>query len=410
MAAVRPAIRQCAILVGGLGTRLGALTASMPKPLMRCGDRPFLAWLMREMQRFGIEEFVLLAGHLSDEIEAAVAEIRARLPKPAKITISVEPVRAGTGGALFHARHLLDERFVLCNGDSVFSTNLARFLARAADGPAHQHWILLRGVDDLDRYGAVELGADGVTVSAMAARATPGRPGLINSGIYCLDRSVVERLGAQCSLEAEVLPALIAEGTLSGTVQEGYFRDIGLPGDLAAAGEELPRHLLRPAAFLDRDGVINVDHGWVGTRERFEWTSDVRAAVARLGDLGFHVFVVTNQSGIARGLYGEDDLQRLMGWMIGEIRAAGGTVDDWRYCPMHPEAVVEAYRGHSPRRKPGTGMIDELLAAWEIDPRRSLLFGDQPSDLAAGDAAGLHTTQVGPATLADLVASMSDPA
>src|SRR5580693_6734923 len=110
-------IRQCAVLAGGLGTRLGALTANAPKPLLPCGDRPFLGWLLREFVRFGVEEFVLLTGHLSEQVEARVQELSALLPRAVRIVVAREPVRAGTGGAVFHAREHLAERFLLCNGD-----------------------------------------------------------------------------------------------------------------------------------------------------------------------------------------------------------------------------------------------------------------------------------------------------
>src|SRR5277367_2389668 len=112
-------VRQCAVLVGGLGTRLGALTANTPKPLLPCGDRPFLAWLMREFIRFGVEEFVLLTGHLAEQVEALVQQLSALLPREVRLVISREPAPAGTGGALFHARERLAERFLLCNGDSL---------------------------------------------------------------------------------------------------------------------------------------------------------------------------------------------------------------------------------------------------------------------------------------------------
>ncbi|MBS1033965.1 HAD family hydrolase [Gluconobacter cerinus] len=183
----------------------------------------------------------------------------------------------------------------------------------------------------------------------------------------------------------------------------GYFRDIGLPDDLAAAGHELPAVLRRPAVFLDRDGVINRDLGWVGTRERFEWEPGVLDTISRITESGHHVFIVTNQSGVARGLYSEHDLQSLMGWVIGTVRVHGGTIDDWRYCPIHPEAVVERYRGTSPDRKPEPGMILDLLRRWELDPERCVMFGDQPSDMQAASAAGLEGVRVGPSGLADLI-------
>src|SRR5208337_1047352 len=125
-------IRQCAILVGGLGTRLGSLTAATPKPMLPIGDRPFLAWLMREFVRFGVDEFLLLTGYLSAQVEARVQALADRLPCRARIVIAEEPQRAGTGGAVFHARDKLADRFLLCNGDSLFDCNLARLLADAA--------------------------------------------------------------------------------------------------------------------------------------------------------------------------------------------------------------------------------------------------------------------------------------
>src|SRR5258708_38602425 len=99
-----PTVRQAAILAGGLGTRLGELTAAIPKPLLSCGDRPFLAWLLRELSRFGVEEVLLLTGHLADAVEAILPEIAVSLPKPLRITCNREERPAGTGGALFHAR------------------------------------------------------------------------------------------------------------------------------------------------------------------------------------------------------------------------------------------------------------------------------------------------------------------
>ena len=120
--------RQCAVLVGGMGTRLGSLTTATPKPLLDCGGRPFLAWVLRELSRFGIEEFILLTGHLSDQLQTFAAELPGLLPKPATVRLSLEPLPAGTGGALWNARNHLDERFLVVNGDSWCDTNLARFI------------------------------------------------------------------------------------------------------------------------------------------------------------------------------------------------------------------------------------------------------------------------------------------
>ncbi len=431
-------IRQCAILVGGLGTRLGALTAATPKPLLPIGDRPFLAWLMREFVRFGVDEFLLLTGYLSEQVQAQVQGMAALLPRAARIVISVEPERAGTGGAVFHARDRLADRFLLCNGDSLFDCNLARLLADAADdGPEVVGRIVLRRIEDASRYGVVELDGDRVVAfrarpQAPAAEASAprldtasldtaglgtaslgtagvGRPdvssaGVINAGIYLYDRRLLDALTAHCSLELDVMPRLAAQGALRGTLAEGYFRDIGIPQDLARAGEELPRLLHRRALFLDRDGVINVDHGYVASRERFEWMPGAREAIRAATDAGWHVFVATNQAGIARGRYTDAEMHSLHAWMTDEIRRAGGTVDDLRFSPFHPEAVVEAYRHAAhPWRKPAPGMLLDLIRAWQVDPAQAVMVGDQDSDLQAAAAAGVPALKFTGGNLLDVV-------
>ncbi|HBK04244.1 MAG TPA: haloacid dehalogenase [Acetobacteraceae bacterium] len=385
---MKATVTQCAVLVGGLGTRLGALTASTPKPILPCGDRPFLGWLLREFVRFGVTDFLLLTGHLSAEIEKAAADIQAALPRPARVTLSEEPIRAGTGGAVYHARDRLAERFLLCNGDSLFDCNLANLLADGVrDGPDVTGRIVLRRLEDASRYGVVDF-ADGV-VSAFRERPPAGTGGTINGGVYLFDRSLVDHLRPACSLEADVMPALAAAGRLRGTLGDGYFRDIGVPDDFARAQAEIPALLRRKALFLDRDGVINVDHGYVGSRDRFEWVDGALEAIRYATASGWHVFIVTNQSGVARGYYDEAAVHDLLDWIGDEARAAGGTIDDARYCPYHPDGTIETYRQRHPWRKPLPGMLLDLIEAWEINPARAVMVGDQESDMQAAAAAGV---------------------
>jgi D-glycero-D-manno-heptose 1,7-bisphosphate phosphatase len=381
-------ITQCAVLAGGLGTRLGALTEATPKPLLTRGGRPFLAWLLRELCRFGVSDFVLLTGHLSEAIERALPGIHAMMPRRVAISVSREPTRAGTGGAVFHARNRLNPRFLLCNGDSLFDANLADLLAAASDdAPEVVGRMMLRHLPDASRSGVVTLRDDIVT--SFQERPPPNTPGIINAGIYSFDRRLFDSLGPNCSLEAEILPALARRGALRGTVGEGYFRDIGVPGDFDRANDELLALRGRRALFLDRDGVINVDHGHVGSRDRFEWCPGALDAIRHATAAGWHVFVVTNQSGVARGYYDEPAVNDLLDWIGDEARRHGGTIDDTRYCPFHPDAASPAWRALSDWRKPGPGMLRDLIRAWELDPKRCVLIGDQAGDIEAAAAAGI---------------------
>jgi D-glycero-D-manno-heptose 1,7-bisphosphate phosphatase len=143
------------------------------------------------------------------------------------------------------------------------------------------------------------------------------------------------------------------------------------------------------ALFLDRDGVINVDRGYVCAREHFEFVQGIFELCRHAAALDYVVIVVTNQAGIGRGYYGEEEFLRLTQWMCEVFRDCGGPIARVYHCPYHPEHGIGIYRADSSLRKPHPGMILQAAADFDLDLEGSVLIGDKETDVLAGRAAGV---------------------
>ena len=146
---------------------------------------------------------------------------------------------------------------------------------------------------------------------------------------------------------------------------------------------------MRAAVFLDRDGVINVDHGFVHRIEDFEFVPRVHDALKIIREHGYLLILITNQAGVAYGMYTEDDVKILHDWMQRELDKEGLAFDGIYYCPHHPENGVNQYLCDCDCRKPKTGLIRKALADFDIDLKNSYMVGDRPSDIRTGINAGL---------------------
>ncbi len=147
---------------------------------------------------------------------------------------------------------------------------------------------------------------------------------------------------------------------------------------------------LKAAVILDRDGVLNIDHGYVGEIERLEWIPGAQRAVRRLNDAHLLVIVATNQSGVARGLFDLTAVEAVHARMRADLAVEGAHVDAFYVCPYLPDAqVAEFAHPDHPDRKPNPGMILKALSDWSIDPARALVIGDKERDLEAGRRAGV---------------------
>ena len=222
--------RTAAVLAGGFGTRLRPAVGDRPKALARVAERPFIAFLLDQLEAASIRETILLTGHrgaqVRDELGVHHGSMRLRYSREA------EPM--GTGGAVRLALPMIEgETLLVLNGDSFCDADLDAF-GRCHDPETCS--LLLAQVEDAGRFGQVHADEDG-TVHGFAEKGATDGPAWINAGVYLLPRSIVKMIPANraVSLEREVFPRLVREGQLRGYRQGGAFIDIGTPESYAMA-------------------------------------------------------------------------------------------------------------------------------------------------------------------------------
>jgi len=218
---------QAVILAGGEGTRLRPLTSRVPKPVVALVGRPFISYMLDWLVGHGVTEAILCCGFRAERVREVLGEQRhGRI----RLRYLEEPTPLGTAGALRYAEELLEERFVLCNGDVLCDFDLREQIAMHSRVGA-RGTLALAPVEDPSAYGLVRISSDGA-VREFVEKPTHADPGenLISAGIYVLERSVLELIapGRAVSIEHEVWPALVGGG-LYGYVARGYWLDIGSP-------------------------------------------------------------------------------------------------------------------------------------------------------------------------------------
>jgi D-glycero-D-manno-heptose 1,7-bisphosphate phosphatase len=142
--------------------------------------------------------------------------------------------------------------------------------------------------------------------------------------------------------------------------------------------------------FLDRDGVINEESGYLHRVEDVRFVPGIFSLCWTAKSLGYRIFIVTNQAGIGRGLYTEDEFQTLMAWMLGEFANQGVTIDAVYHSPFHPEHGIGEYKREHEDRKPGIGMLKRAARDFGVSLTESVMVGDRATDIAAANAAGLR--------------------
>ena len=377
------------ILAGGFGQRLRHVVSDTQKVMAPVCGRPFLQYVLDAAVDRGARRFVLAVGYKREQIRACFGDEY----RGAEIVYSLEETPLGTGGAIRQAMEQCGtEDVIVLNGDTFFDVDLAALLQTHRETGA-EITLTLKPMTDFDRYGTVSVDGDGRITGFHEKK--PVKAGLINGGVYAIRKDALRKMPqGPFSFEKEILEPLTLDSF--GTVSDGYFIDIGIPEDYFRAQTEIPLRFgqtMFKAAFLDRDGVINKEKRHLWKIEDFEFIEGAPQALARLREQGYLIIVVTNQAGVAKGFYTEDDIAALHGYIKEQLKGTA-VIDAIYYCPYHPRGQVEAYRRDSRDRKPGPGMIERAAADFAakgitIDLRRSLIVGDTEKDIETGINAGI---------------------
>jgi D-glycero-alpha-D-manno-heptose 1-phosphate guanylyltransferase len=383
-------IKQAVVLAGGLGTRLRDTVPDLPKCMAPVAGRPFLFYVINELRRQGIERFIFSLGYKHEVIEAYLKE---QFPTLQYQSV-VEATPLGTGGAIKLAcEKASDKNIVVANGDTLFRVDLP-LLAAFHYQKQSDCTLALKPMKNFDRYGVVQLRPDGSVESFDEKKFY--EEGNINGGLYLLNREsfLFQSFPEKFSFEKEYLEK--KQHSLFAQVQDVYFIDIGIPEDYSRAQQELKTapldlHSIDKSwtLFLDRDGVINVDKegSYIFTPDEFIFTEGAPALFRKLSAVFGRIVVTTNQRGVGRGLMTEDALKAIHHKMVEEIKTAGGRIDAIYYCT--------SIHNDDPMRKPNPGMAVQAKEDFTgIDLNRSVMVGNNPSDMLFGRNAGMHTVFV----------------
>lgn len=384
---------QAIILAGGFGTRLQQVVKDVPKPLAQINEKPFLSYLLQNLQSNGIKKVVISVGYLKEKI----IEYFGNHYLDMQIDYAVEDAPLGTGGAIVNSLKFIDQTkpVIVLNGDSFLQVDYQKLLKFHKKNIT----LVLRKMQDCSRYGRVLLD-ENYTITNFEEKSTEKQEGFINAGIYVLDAKIFAKfsLAKSFSFEKDFLMKYLNNLEPQGFVVDEYFIDIGIPEDYARAQKELPQIVKKSAKnkalFLDRDGVINVDYGHVFEIEKFHFIDGIFDLCARAKELGYLIIVVTNQAGIAKGFYSEDDFLKLTKWMENEFAKRGIKITKTFYCPYHVEAKIEKYRQDSFDRKPNAGMLLKAIEEFNIDPEKSIMIGDKETDMMAADNAKIGSKKL----------------
>ena len=393
---------QAVILAGGKGTRLAAVSGGLPKVLVPVAGVPVVVRQIELLVRYGIDEVFLTTGYRAEVVQERLGD---GSQWGIRLHHVVEDTPLGTAGGVAALGDRLHDDFLVLYGDVHVHIDLQRLLDFHRETGAHAS-IVVHPNDHPYDSDLVDIDPDGRVRGfhpKPRPEGGPDLPNMVSAALYVLTPSALRHIepGVKQDFVRHIFPRMMAAGApLFGYHTTEYLKDMGTPDRLARVENDIVSGMAeamhaahtRPALFIDRDGVVNVEIDGVRTPDQLELLPGVSAAIQRLNKGGWLSALVTNQPIIAKGFISEDDL-RVIRLRLERVLGDGHAwLDGYEHCPHHPE---RGFAGERPElkvactcRKPEPGMLRTLAERLPIDGKRSALVGDSWRDMAAAHAFG----------------------
>ena len=376
-------VKQAVIIAGGLGTRLKPFTDDNPKPMYPFYGKPFIQYLVEQVNQFNIDRIFILLGYMPDKITDFLKD-----GKELGINVSydVTPVEFDTGARLRHALPLLDEQFLFMYCDNYCPVNFQKLSDEWRNNNA---LIQLSVYKNSDKYTKdnIRLDDTGRVILYDKERKSENLSG-VDIGYSIISKKVFDYLDeGNVNFERSVYEKVVEHGKMYATVTEHRYYSIGSWGRIKLTEEFFSD---KKTIFLDRDGTLNVRPPkacYIERPEDFVWLPGAKDAVKRLNNAGYRVILVSNQPGIARKKLSVETLEAIHAKMRQDLSEIGAKIDDIYYCPHGWDENCDC-------RKPKPGMLYQAQKDYSLNLTKCYMIGDDERDIEAGQSAGCKCIQV----------------
>ena len=365
-------IDHAAILAGGLGTRLGEITKKTPKPLIKINNIEFIKYLIFDLVKNNFKKIIILTCYKSKKFKDQFDKLNF---SNVKIICVDEKKPLGTGGSIAQLKKY-KKNFLVLNGDSYINFNYQKFLKLKKSSLAKILLVKNYNYKSNKKLSNLNLNKNSYVIYS--------KDKYMNAGIYIFKKKLLDKFKiSNNSLENNLLPNLINKRKVEGMTCENDFIDIGLKKNLVKSSLFFKKVFKLRAVLFDRDGTLNKNYGYVFKFAKFKWLKGSIEALKFLKFLNVKILVVTNQSGIGRGLYTKKDFYKLNRLINKNLKIHKTKIDKFYFAPYYKFSKNKNFRKNKNLRKPNNGMLMRALKDYKISRKNCFMIGDKKSDLLA---------------------------